>query len=243
MFKYEGKETFVKVNGSSIYTKFYGDNKDKPTIVLDAGYGDYSNTWDGIVSQLRGHANVLVYDRPGLGKSEPSERPRTSLEMSKELKVIFDILNINTPVVLVGHSFGGVNAQLYVSCFPKDVAGLVLIDATPADYKERFLPTMKAEFQEAYHKQFILEGTYEEFMESLNQLSKVAITNIPTIILVAGKKAHYTMNSQKLWLEMQKEMLEIAQESELIIAKNSTHYIQNDEPELVIDAINQLISN
>lgn len=42
---------------------------------------------------------------------------------------------------------------------------------------------------------------------------------------------------------MQKEILQISSNGEFIIAKNSAHYIQNDEPEVVVNAVKRLIDN
>lgn len=75
-------------------------------------------------------------------------------------------------------------------------------------------------------------------MESLEQLkdTKIKLT-VPVIVLSAGKKDHYSNESQELWNKMQEEILEISADGELVIAKNSTHYIQNVEPEEVVSAI------
>ncbi|TDL82722.1 alpha/beta fold hydrolase [Peribacillus frigoritolerans] len=240
---YNGKEMNVQVRDFKMHAKLYGEKKGCPTVIMDAGYGDYSKAWTSIIPEVSKVTEVLVFDRAGLGKSERSAHPRTSIEMVKELKELLLKLNINGPYILVGHSFGGVNARVFASQYPHEVAGLILIDSTPENYKERFLPTMSKEFQEAYYNQFVYEGTYEEFKNSLYQLKETKRNlDIPAIILSAGKKAHYSTHSQELWNEMQKEMLDIFMRSEMIIASNSAHYIQHDEPEVVINSIKRLIS-
>lgn len=65
-------------------------------------------------------------------------------------------------------------------------------------------------------------------------------TNWP-LLTSAGKKAHYSRESQELWNEMQREILEISSDGEWVIAENSGHYIQKDEPEVVVSAIKKLI--
>ena len=131
---------------------------------------------------------------------------------------------------------------MYATKYQREVCGLVLVDSTPEDYRERFLPTMPQDFKQAYNKQFIYEGNYYEFMESLKQLKdNRQVLDVPLIVLSAGKKAHYSKESQELWNEMQKEILEISSNGELVIAENSTHYIQNDEPEVVVSSIKKLI--
>ncbi|PGT80944.1 MULTISPECIES: alpha/beta fold hydrolase [Bacillaceae] len=237
------KEMFVQVSDCKLYAKLLSETTGKPTIIMDAGYGDFSKAWDSVIGDISKLSSVLIYDRAGLGKSERSLNPRTSRDMVKELKQLLVKAKIEPPYILVGHSFGGVNnMRIFATEYQNDVCGLVLIDSTPEDYRKRFLPMMSKEFQRAYNKQFIYEGNYDEFMESLEHLKDTKIKlNVPVIVLSAGKKDHYSNESQELWNEMQREILEISADGELVIAKNSTHYIQNVEPEEVVSAIKKLI--
>ncbi len=235
-------EKFVTIKSCTLFTKIMGEKNGIPTIIMDAGYGDHSKAWDPVIEELSTLSRVFTYDRAGLGKSERSSSPRTSREMVKELKQLLTVAGIATPYLLVGHSFGGGNMRMYATEFPDEVCGLVLVDSTPEDYRERFLPTMPEDFQEAYHKQFVREGNYDEFMESLEQLRDTKrLLDVPLIVLSAGKKAHYSAESQALWNDMQRELLEISSQGELVIAENSAHYIQRDEPEVVVDAVRKLI--
>jgi pimeloyl-ACP methyl ester carboxylesterase len=236
------KEMFVQISDCKLYAKLVGDKNGKPTVIMDAGYGDFSKAWDSLIGDISKLSNVLIYDRAGLGKSETSSNPRTSREMVKELKELLIEAKIKPPYILVGHSFGGVNMRMFATEYQNEVCGLVLVDSTPEDYRKKFLPTMSQDFQEAYNKQFVYEGNYDEFMESLKQLKETRLKlNIPLIVLSAGKKAHYSKESQELWNEMQRESLEISSDAELVIVENSAHYIQNDEPEVVVNAIKKLI--
>lgn len=236
------KEMFIQINECKLYAKLVGESIGKPTVIMDAGYGDFSKAWNKIIGDISRLSNVLIYDRAGLGKSETSSNPRTSREMVTELKELLIEAKINPPYILVGHSFGGVNMRMFATEYQNEVCGLVLVDSTPEDYRERFLPTMSQDFQQAYNKQFVYEGNYDEFMESLKQLKETRLKlNIPLIVLSAGKKAHYSKESQELWNEMQREILEISSKGELVIAENSAHYIQNDEPQVVVSAIKKLI--
>jgi pimeloyl-ACP methyl ester carboxylesterase len=238
------KEMFVQISDSKLYAKLVGEYNGKPTVVMDAGYGDFSKAWDSVIGEISMLSNVFIYDRAGLGKSETNSKPRTSLEMVKELKELLIEARIKPPYILVGHSFGGVNMRIYATEYPNEVCGLVLVDSTPEDYREKFLPTMPQDFQQAYNKQFVYEGNYDEFTESLKQLKENRQKlNVPLIVLSAGKKAHYSKESQELWNEMQREILEISSDGELVIAEKSAHYIQNDEPEVVVSAIKKLIDN
>ncbi len=234
----------IPIKNCKLYAKLVGKNNGKPTIIMESGYGDYSKAWDSVIAEISMLSNVLIYDRAGLGKSEPSPNSRTSSEMVKELKALLIKAKIEPPYILVGHSFGGVNLRLYATEYPNEVCGLILVDSTPEDYIERLLPTMTKEFQQAYNKQFVYEGNYDEFMESLKQLkeSKRQL-DVPLVVLSAGKKAHYSEKSQMLWNEMQKEISKTSSKGQFLIAENSTHYIQNDKPEVVVNAIKALVDN
>ncbi|WP_376778147.1 alpha/beta fold hydrolase [Exiguobacterium mexicanum] len=139
-------------------------------------------------------------------------------------------------------SIGGVNLQLFTAEYEADVSGLVLVDVTPKDYRERLLPTMSPDFQQAYQQQFVREGNYGEFVESLQQLQETNVAlRLPVIVIAAGKKDHYSPESQRLWNDMQKEITHISSDSKFILAEASAHYIHRDEPEVVVEAIRRLV--
>lgn len=228
-----------KVN---LYYETHGRKNGKPIVIMDAGYGDYSKAWASIYPSVSKSAQVFLYDRAGMGRSPYSPNPRTSLFMVEELRSVLKRENFKPPYILVGHSYGGVNMRIFANLYPQEVVGLLLIDSTPGDYREVFLPTMSDAFKAAYEKQFIHEGNYDEFEESLNQLKQTQKqVSVPFIVLSAGKKEHYSTESQLLWNKMQADILQFTTNGHFQIAENSTHYIQRDQPELVITSIESLI--
>ena len=101
-----------------------------PTVILDAGLGDWSTHWTAVQELLKGNTRVCSYDRAGYGWSDPGPRPRDSQRIVAELHSLLDKAEVPPPYILVGHSFGGLNMRLYASTFPGEVAGLVLVDAS-----------------------------------------------------------------------------------------------------------------
>lgn len=235
-------QQMVQIQDCVLYAEYIQHHSKQVTIIMDAGYGDDSTTWRQVADEVSSYANVLLYDRAGLGKSGTSTNRRTSKEMVRELHQLIKQLDIASPFILVGHSFGGINMQLFASEYPNEVTGLVLVDTTPSDYRERFLPTMSQEFQNAYHKQFLREGNYADFIESLHQVKRANFNlSIPTIIISAGKKDFYSTENQRLWNVLQKEMTGISSNASFVIAEQSAHYIQRDEPHLIVEAIQELL--
>ncbi|PDY84232.1 alpha/beta fold hydrolase [Bacillus cereus] len=236
-------EEYVQVYDVKIYTKIFQGKKLQPIIIMEAGYGDYSKAWDHIAEGLTEYGTVLTYDRAGLGKSGKSSKRRISSEMVKELRDCLKQLQLKPPYIFVGHSFGGINIRLFTTFYPEDTMGVVLVDSTPENYKEDFLPIMSSEFQDAYYKQFIYESSYEEFMYSLGEAGKrcKSMSDIPLVVLAAGKKSFYSQAAQLKWLQLQRELLQLSSKNKFIIAEHSGHYIQKDDPHYIIDAIKWII--
>ncbi|HEX2237156.1 MAG TPA: alpha/beta hydrolase [Gammaproteobacteria bacterium] len=116
----------------------YCTGRGSPTVILDAGLGDSSLEWWPVQQRLAPHARVCAYDRSGYGWSDPGPGPRTSLRNAVELRMLLSRAHIEPPYLLVGHSFGGYDMQLFASLYPKSVAGLVLVDSSHPQQVQRF---------------------------------------------------------------------------------------------------------
>lgn len=100
-----------------------------PIVVCDASLGEASYDWASMQDMLAEFATVVCFDRAGVGWSEPGPLPRTHEKTVEELRVLLRKKKLDPPYVLVGNSYGGIDARLYASMYPKEVAGLVLVDA------------------------------------------------------------------------------------------------------------------
>jgi len=109
-----------------------------PWVVLDAGLGGSSLEWIYVVERVRAVTRVCVYDRGGYGASDMGPLPRTSASIADELDALLSGAGVPAPYVLVGHSFGGYNMQLFARRHPLRTAGLVLVDSSHPDQIERF---------------------------------------------------------------------------------------------------------
>ncbi len=136
-FKPEGN--LVDIGGYKLHAQQSGAGK--VTVVFDAGMGDSLLAWKHVVPEVSEVAEVFVYDRAGLGWSEKSPLPRTNVNIVKELKVLLEKSKVKAPFILVGHSFGGLNMQLFAKKYPQDVVGLVLVDSAHENSSDKMPET------------------------------------------------------------------------------------------------------
>ncbi len=103
---------------------------DRPTIVLEHGAFGCASDWAVVQARLaaKGLASV-AYDRAGLGHSDPGPVPRDGHAIVADLTALLDSMAESEPVVLVGHSMGGLMVRLFALTHPKRVLGVVLVDA------------------------------------------------------------------------------------------------------------------
>lgn len=117
----------VNVGGYKLHIYCSGEGSG-PTVVVDAGNGDFSVGWVGIQREVEKSARICTYDRAGYGWSDVSPHPRTATQMAKELHQLLVNAGIEPPYILVGHSLGGMNVRVFSNLYPQEVAGMILVD-------------------------------------------------------------------------------------------------------------------
>jgi pimeloyl-ACP methyl ester carboxylesterase len=124
-----------------------------PPLVIVAALGTPAIDWLAIQRALAPDVSVVLYDRGGLGWSDPGPRPRTAARMADELHALLTAARIEPPYVLAGHSLGGLIALIYTARHRERVAGLALIDSSHPDMNKR-LPADR--FFASRHGQWLL---------------------------------------------------------------------------------------
>lgn len=123
--------TLVDIGGYRLHIHCQGTGD--PAVVMLAGGGDFSFDWDLVHPGVARFARACAYDRAGLAWSDLGPTPRTMRQDAHELHLLLERSGVKRPVVLVGHSVGGLIARVYVDRYPGSVAGLVLVDSTHED--------------------------------------------------------------------------------------------------------------
>ena len=120
----------IDIGGWRLHINCTGEVRaSQPTVILESGMGDFSVEWGLVQPGVARFARVCSYDRAGDGWSELGPHPRTFHQIVYELHTLLDKAGVKPPLALVGHSYGGWLTRLYVSTYPTDVAGMVLVEA------------------------------------------------------------------------------------------------------------------
>jgi len=253
------KIALVDVGGYKLAITCQGEGF--PTVILEAGWGDSFAIWGSVIGEVAQFTRVGAYDRASLGHSEqrPAHLKPSAQQTVRELHTLLVRAGIASPYILVGHSIGGLYMQLYASLWPDEVAGVVLVDSS----HQHARGPMSATFtKEQLAKLYELDPLSAEGGMTMTQaFSSVAETrfhghlpNVPLLVLSRGLPAAPppeelwpaslgwpAVEQERAWASLQLDLVKLSPQGRQIIAQQSGHYIQIDQPKLVVDGIREVI--
>jgi pimeloyl-ACP methyl ester carboxylesterase len=123
-----------------------------PTVFIIPGKGSYAGVWN--VERVTQTTRVCGYDRPntrlvGSNRSSPVPQPHSLQQAVDDVVKLIAAAQLSTPLVVVGHSYGGLVADLLARSHPSLVAGLVFADPTSEFLPRLGRPDQDAEFDRA----------------------------------------------------------------------------------------------
>jgi pimeloyl-ACP methyl ester carboxylesterase len=114
-----------RVAGRTVRYLDYGDG---PPLVLLHGLGCSWQWWLENVPELGRHHRVIAVDLPGFGRSEALDAPAEMATHADVVHELADTLELG-PMVVGGHSMGGLVTLAMAGARPDRVRGVVLINA------------------------------------------------------------------------------------------------------------------
>src|SRR3954447_24569921 len=182
-----GGGRLVDVGGHRLYLMCAGSGR--PTVVLEAGFGGSSGDWRDTQPELARTTRTCAYDRAGLGSSVGQPGVHDAATEIRDLQQLLFAARVPPPYVLVGHSYGGLLTRLYVHARPRDVAGLVLVDALGRNAAERQLaiwprsvaPELRRKVAEP-----VINGVDVRASEALDARVR-SLGDLPLVVIEAGR--------------------------------------------------------
>lgn len=254
----------VDVGGPWLYLVCFGVGT--PTVVLDAGAGMTPDTWKDVVTELYSHTRTCAFNRAGYGWSNGSVESRSAQTHAEMLHTLLAKAQIEGPYILVGHSIAVLSDIVFADQFPEDTAGLVLVDGSHPDQCERrrdALPPESPDDSEDlqnFRSFFVDCDTFwsritsdsgDRWLDSSGDQVKgvTSLGDLPLIVLFNGSTTGQrgdippaliaTLDQTKA--DMQSEYAALSTNGFLVVVENTSHLIQNDQPQMVVDAILQVL--
>lgn len=113
------------------------ESETRPTLVFDAGMGNWSLFFYPLAEKLKPIAKICMIDRTGYLTSSSGDTCRDAHSIAQEMKNTLTANQIFEPIILVGHSLGGLHVRMYQYLYPENVVGMILLDtAHPGLYEE-----------------------------------------------------------------------------------------------------------
>ena len=126
---------FYRVNGYRMHMVCTGAGS--PTLLLEAGIGDDFLSWRRVQPELSKVTRVCSYDRAGYGWSDARKEARDTGHVVAELHDLVEQAGIGGPIVLMGHSAGGLFIRKYATLYPQGIVGMIFVDASTPTQVER----------------------------------------------------------------------------------------------------------
>ena len=257
-----GSPTVILVAGYRASGRFWSDDllhPDAPRQMVLAGVAETTR----VCTYDRPGTVASIGEDDFVSRSDAIAQPRTAPEVVAELHALLQAAEIPGPYVLAGHSMGGFFARLYAATYPDEVVGLVLVDA----YSEQAETLMTPEQWEAMGQLSREMGSdtvvpipgYGD-LETLgfgadNAVVREAVAASPLppmplavlahgkpIIVLDEKQGFTTAEWEALQQASYKNQATLVPEARFTVASESGHDIHQDQPELVIEAIRQVVA-
>jgi pimeloyl-ACP methyl ester carboxylesterase len=243
----------VTVDNRRLLIACRGARTADPTVVLIAGGGFTNEVWDSVKAPAARFARVCSYDRAGVGRSDPDDHPQTAGEIVGDLQALLAQAGERKPYVLVGHSVGGIYARMFAARFPGEVAGLVLVDSAHEEQIWRLAAIapalVDAEFGSAWRDPrarrdlgFLPDGEPSRWRTSAPLIVLEQGRGLPEVPEL-GLTRELVPKISEAWHRMQEDLASRSPAGERRTAARSGHFIQKDEPDVVVQAIRDVLDD
>ena len=247
-------DELVPVHGARLHV--HCDGAGPTTVMLIAGFGGSIEDWGSIGPSVAETARVCAYDRFGDGGSDAPPAPQTFATQAADLHALLRSVGEPGPYVIVGHSFGGAEAVTFASMFPTEVRGLLLLDTSPPTWNTAIcaVPDDGSDAAHVFRDLCTQQSTPENNVERLDAPTAFAevatidqLNGHPMIVATAdhhsyaGLAASEEARLNDVWTAGQAHWVSLASSAQLITVDNTSHNIQLDRPDVVLDQIHELL--
>jgi pimeloyl-ACP methyl ester carboxylesterase len=257
----DGLTTTVEAGRHRIETTVYGEGL--PAVVIEPAFGGCAQAWRSIAQTLAQDTTVVTYDRAPYGASSPARDARTPRDVAADLHAVLRSVSVTGPLVLVGHSLGGVYVRAYAAQHIDRVAGMVLVDSS----HEKQRPILRERYSAkdrllvaltvpqlivrparsrggADRRSVIREYRMFQQLSAADQvLASGALGQRPLIVITrgAGSPPAHVSPLWVAWRDLQRDLAGLSANSRHIISDSPDHYLNEGDPKLLVSAIAEVV--
>jgi pimeloyl-ACP methyl ester carboxylesterase len=235
----ENPDSVTKIGGDrSLYVRCTGAGS--PTVVMEGGDEDTSDSYSFAEASIAEVTRACVYDRANLGRSGPDPGPRGLPELVGDVERLLQAAQIPGPYVLVGTSGGGYITAGYAYSHPRQIAGMVFVEVPapfrnpPRDVVEATGPDNPANVEKRDYLQ--VEKDAWNARRRIGDIPVTIISDDPSEETIEAathpserRRLRRNVADQKGWLVLSPRARQIV--------VHTGHAVEEADPELVIDAI------
>ena len=253
--------TMIEVGRHRIEAIVYGAGS--PAVVIEPSFGGNAAQWQAIAERLAEETTVIAYNRAPYGASSRARDRRSAEQIAADMDGVLSGLGIAGPVILIGHSMGGVYARAFAARHLGRVAGMVLVDSShegqwavlPAHYslKNRvlaslfvpqiFLFSRKKGRGGADRWSMVREYlTFKRLTAAEAPLAPGGLGERPLAVLTRGPEGSADSDGVwRAWYGLQCELAGLSRNSRHLISDSPQHYLNEGDPDLIVAEVSDII--
>ncbi len=226
------------------------------TVIFESGFGRDLNVWRHVAPAVAKSNKVFTYSRSGHGRSEARPVTPTLASRTDELEQLIAAAGLTPPFILVGHSYGGFLIRSYAARHPGQVAGMVFVD--PSDEHQnvelRKLDPAGVDSDTRLLAQFMPPklqpelGQVQAILDSGKLELAGPLPDVPVAVLTSVQRREKpqlfleTPAAVEVWRDLHARFFRGFRSGVHVVTPHSGHNIHQEQPQLVIDAVEQVIA-
>lgn len=233
-----------------------------PAVVIEPAFGGAAEDWAKIAQTVAEETTVVTYDRAPYGASSPAHDARTPHDIAADLDGLLADLGVTGPLVLVGHSAGGIYVRAYAAEHLERVAGMVLVESShegqrpvldplrPLQVRLKALLMIPAIIRSPLDRRgggdrrsIIREWrTFQRAARRQPPLPPGSLGDRPLAVLTCAQGDPMVPDRMwRAWHGLHRELAGLSANGWHAVSQSHDHYLNRADPDLVITAIKDVV--
>lgn len=224
----------------------------EPVLVLINGAGGPIEAWHKIFHEAAKESTVFAYNRAGIGKSSKPNTPQDGQTIVASIRQLLLHVKLQPPYILVGHSLGGLYANLYVRQHPDEIAGVILLESSHPDDVQ--IQQMQGPVIRSINR---VLGVFDAFFpyrkwdetnyvnRTIDQIAQSGpFPDVPLYVITGSRKPPMTpKHIFEIRRKHQYNLARLNSQGKHIFALRSGHFPQLTDPDIVLKTIRQCLQS